>query len=96
MKAYDSVLWDYLDSKFEQKGFGSRWCNWIHGCLQLGTSSVLVNGCPTKEYRLYRGLRQGDLISPFLFTLIMEGLNDAIKKWWRMGRIKVWLWEKTI
>lgn len=79
-KAYDSVSWDYLDSMLEQKGFGEKWCSWVRECLRSGTSSVLINASPSAEFSLGRGLHQGDPIAPFLFTLVMEGLNEAVKK----------------
>ena len=49
-------------------------------CLKLCDLSVLVNGSPTKEFFMERGLRQGDPLSPFLFTLSMEGLSLALSK----------------
>ncbi|GKB71672.1 putative RNA-directed DNA polymerase, eukaryota, reverse transcriptase zinc-binding domain protein [Tanacetum coccineum] len=74
-KAFDSVRWDFLDSVMEKIGFGSKWRSWIHGCFSNARSSVLVNGSPTAEFDLHRGLRQGDPLSPFLFILVMEGLH---------------------
>ncbi|GKB99576.1 reverse transcriptase domain, reverse transcriptase zinc-binding domain protein [Tanacetum coccineum] len=42
--------------------------------------SILVNGSPTEEFSLKRGVRQGDTLSSFLFILAAEGLNAFVKE----------------
>lgn len=42
--------------------------------------SVLVNGIPSKDLEVERGLRQGDPLSPFLFMIIEEDLEGIIRK----------------
>ncbi|GKB28028.1 RNA-directed DNA polymerase, eukaryota, reverse transcriptase zinc-binding domain protein [Tanacetum coccineum] len=72
-KAFDSVSWRYLDFMLCNLGFGITWRTWIKACLGSSHTSILVNGSPTSEFNVRRGLRQEDLLSPFLFIIIMEG-----------------------
>ncbi|GKD02229.1 putative RNA-directed DNA polymerase, eukaryota, reverse transcriptase zinc-binding domain protein, partial [Tanacetum coccineum] len=57
-----------------------RWCKWIRACLESASISVLVNGSPTNEFLMERGVRQGGSLSPFLFILAAEGLNVMVKE----------------
>ncbi|GLT37028.1 hypothetical protein SLA2020_113700 [Shorea laevis] len=78
-KAYDCVNWDFLDEMMRRLGFGNKWRMWIKECLQTASVSILVNGSPTDEIKMERGIRQGDPIAPFLFLIVAEGLNVLIE-----------------
>ena len=74
-KAYNLVDLNYPDSVMSNMNFPTLWRKWISECVGMATSSVLVNGFPTYEFVIARGLRQGDHLSLFLFLLVVEGFN---------------------
>jgi len=41
--------------------------------------SILVNGSPSKPFRPFGGIKQGDPLSPFLFVIMVEGLSRILK-----------------
>ncbi|GKD96154.1 RNA-directed DNA polymerase, eukaryota, reverse transcriptase zinc-binding domain protein, partial [Tanacetum coccineum] len=79
-KAFDSVRWDFIINILKKFGFGNRWCTWISNCLRSSRGSLLVNGSPTSEFQFFKGLKQGDPISPFLFILVMESLHISFQR----------------
>nr|KYP44565.1 hypothetical protein KK1_033912 [Cajanus cajan] len=61
-------------------GFDDRWISWIKECLSSSSMSVLVNGSPTKEFQMQKGIRQGDPLAPLLFVLVAEGLTGLVRE----------------
>ena len=57
-------------------------------CVRIVTYSILVNGEPHGIIHPTRGIKQGDLLSLFLFLLCIEGLHGLIKHAIHTGDIK--------
>ncbi|XP_035843169.1 uncharacterized protein LOC110887759 [Helianthus annuus] len=87
-KAYDFVNWNFVIGILEKMGFPLRWCAWIKGILSSARASVLVNGSPTFDFPCFKGMRQGDPLSPFLFLIVMEALSFLINKAVEKGLFK--------
>ncbi|CAJ2659444.1 unnamed protein product [Trifolium pratense] len=50
--------------------------------------SIFVNGSPTSDFKVGRGLRQSDPLSPSLFLIIAEGLAGLMRKVVEIGKFK--------
>ena len=79
-KTYDRIEWVYLERLMSRMGFCDLWINLSMICVKTATYSILVNGEPQGLIQPTRGIRQGDLLSPFLFLLCTKGLHGLITK----------------
>ncbi|KAE8682024.1 Serine/threonine-protein kinase CTR1 [Hibiscus syriacus] len=69
-KAYDTMDWPVIFKVMEKMSFGFKWSSWIRQCVTTASVSVLVNGVPSEEFPMAKGLRQGGSLSPLLFNLV--------------------------
>lgn len=79
-KAFDSVKWSFLFQVLNNFGFGKKWSMWLDSILKSARMSILINDSPTREFKMGRGLRQGDLLSPILFNIISEVLHLLLQR----------------
>ncbi|GKC78430.1 RNA-directed DNA polymerase, eukaryota, reverse transcriptase zinc-binding domain protein, partial [Tanacetum coccineum] len=79
-KAYDTISWDFLKEVMLTVGFHETMVNWIMTCITSTSFSMCVNGEVNGFFNGGRGLRQGDPVSPYLFTLVMEAFNVIMIK----------------
>jgi hypothetical protein len=83
-KSYDKISWHYMIKTLEAFGFTQHWISLV----STTSYSLLINGASNKPFWSMSGIRQGGTLSPFLFILMMEGLNRSIKSTTKTGEIK--------
>lgn len=79
-KAYDRVVWSFVEAVIRKVGFNQQWISWIMDCMKFVNYSVIINGEAKGHITPSRGLRQGDPISPFLLLLCAEALSGLLYK----------------
>lgn len=79
-KAYDKVELSFLQEIMLKLGFDPRWIQLAMETITIATYSILINGKPRGFVTPSRGIKQGDLLSPYLFLLCAEGLSTLLRK----------------
>ena len=67
--------------------FHEKWINLIMHCITTISYFVLINGVAYGSIIPTRGLRQGDLVSPYIFLLCAYGFSSLINDAARNQRI---------
>nr|GEW40904.1 RNA-directed DNA polymerase, eukaryota, reverse transcriptase zinc-binding domain protein [Tanacetum cinerariifolium] len=79
-KAYDTINWNFVKVVLEQFGFPNKMVDWIIVCVSTTKFSININGEREGYFSGGRRLRQGDPMSLYLFTLVMEVFNIIMRK----------------
>lgn len=79
-KAFDHLEWLYLRSVLKCMGLGDKFINMVKILFSNPSTSVITGNICSPPFKITRGTRQGDPISPILFILSMEPLAQTIRQ----------------
>lgn len=89
MRAYDSVEWPFFETMLRELGFPIIFIKWGMKYITTISYFMLVNGAPPSPFKACTGIRWGDPISPYLFTIAIEYLSRCLSTlsvspfyWW--------------
>ena len=86
-KAYDRVEWNFLKGIMSKLGLPKRWIDRVLSCVTSTSFFVRINGKAYGNVQPSRGLRQGDLLSPYLFLLCAEEFFSMLANAQDEGRV---------
>ena len=78
-KAFDTVSWSFIEKVLKYFNFGPSVISWIKLFQNGSESCIIQNGFMSDFFKLKRGCRQGDPISPYIFIMCAEVLGHMIR-----------------
>ena len=77
-KYYDNLSWKYMRDILRDFGFRRDYVELVMHMVLYTFYSIMLNGSPTRTLNLTQGIHQGDPLSPFLFIIMEEWINNLI------------------
>jgi len=87
-KAFDTLSWEFLLPCLEGLQVPQKFISWIKACICTTSFMVGYNGVVNGYFKGKRGIRQGDLLSPYLFVIAMNFLSLMLNQAAQNGKIK--------
>ena len=73
-KAFDSIDLSFMETVLKTLGFGKYIREWIRLFFSGREAYILMGGHLTEKIILEQGVPQGDVVSPYVFILMVEVL----------------------
>ncbi|CAL1377561.1 unnamed protein product [Linum trigynum] len=81
MKAFDSVDWKFLLKVMMAMNISLNFIKLVEACVTTPMLSVAFNGGLCSYFPAGKGLRRGDPLSPYLFTIAMEVFSCMLARY---------------
>ena len=79
-KAFDKIQHPFMIKTLQKAGIKGTYLNIIKAIYDKPTANIILNGEKLKAFPLKSGTRQGCLLSPLLFNIVLEVLATAISE----------------
>ena len=79
-KAFYKIQHPFMIKILQKAGIEGSYLNIIKAIYDKLTPNIIINGEKLKAFPLKSGTRQGCLLSPLLFSIVLEGLAQQIEK----------------
>lgn len=87
-KVYDPIEWPYLEEMMKELGFPYMFTQWVIACVKSVSYAIIMNVIAIQPFAAAKGLRQGDPMSPFLFSIAMKYLSRSLNSLHTMKTFK--------
>ena len=79
-KAFDKIQHPFMIKTLQKAGIKGTYLKIIKDIYDKPTADIILNSEKLKVFPLKSGIRQGCLLSPLLFSIVLEGLAQQIEK----------------
>ena len=79
-RAFDKIQHPFMIKTLQKMGIEGTYLNIIKAIYDKPTASIILNAEKLKAFPLRSGTRQGCVLSPLLFNIVLEVLATAIRE----------------
>jgi hypothetical protein len=87
-KAFDSIHWEAILHTMSLRGFPPKWIAWVKQLLTTSQAQMVINGQCGRKFKIQRGVRQGDPLSPYIFIIVADIMQQMFRRAYESGLLR--------